>query len=108
MSNELAYPDGIYQYIYKMCFLHSINIFGGFYYGHKIGGTMGVFLCATSINYWKYPLKSSNRRTIDMIVANICVPYHIYISFFTKDIEHEERMVAMSQFKEEMERDLPE
>ena len=29
-------------------------------------------------------------------------------SFFTKDIEHEERMVAMSQFKEEMERDLPE
>ena len=85
MSNELAYPDGIYQYIYKMCFLHSINIFGGFYYGHKIGGTMGVFLCATSINYWKYPLKSSNRRTIDMIVANICVPYHIYISFFTKN-----------------------
>ena len=29
-------------------------------------------------------------------------------SFFTKDIEHEERMVAMSQFRDEMERDLPE
>jgi hypothetical protein len=28
--------------------------------------------------------------------------------FYTKDIEHEERMEAMLQFRNEMERDLPE
>jgi len=29
-------------------------------------------------------------------------------SFFTKDTEHEQMMVGMGQFREEMERDLPE
>ena len=84
-DNELGYPDGLYQYIYKMCFLHSINISAGLYYNHKVGTTMSIMLCFTSFNYWRYPLIKSKRRTFDMVVANICVPYHIYISFFTKN-----------------------
>ena len=79
-DDELGYPDGLYQYIYKMCFLHPINIFAGFYYGNPIGGAMGVALFVTSLNYWRYPLVKSYRRTIDMVVAFISVPYHIYLS----------------------------
>jgi hypothetical protein len=85
MSDELGLPDGVYQYVYRMCFLHPINIYAGFYYGHRIGGTMGIILFGSSINYWRYPLLKSKRRTFDMCVANICVPYHIYISFYTKN-----------------------
>ena len=39
--NNLSYPDGLYQYILKMCAFHPVNIVAGFYYGNKIGGTMG-------------------------------------------------------------------
>jgi hypothetical protein len=85
MTDELGYPDGIYQYIYNMCFLHSINIFTSFYYGQKFCGLLGMMLCFTSFNYWKYPLIKSKRRTVDMVVANIAISYHIYLSFFTKN-----------------------
>jgi hypothetical protein len=85
MSEELAYPNGIYQYIYKVCYFHSLNIFTAFYYGQKICGLLGIILCFTSFNYWKYPLIKSKRRIVDMVVANISVPYHIYLSFFTKN-----------------------
>ena len=60
-----------------------INICAGFYYRNFIGGAMGVALCATSLNYWRYPLINSKRRIIDMIVAFIAVPYHIYLSINT-------------------------
>ena len=85
MSDELGYPDGIYQYVYRMCFLHSINISASIYYGHRTGGIMGIMLFGSSINYWRHPLINSKRRTFDIIVANICVPYHIYLSLFTKN-----------------------
>ena len=84
-DNDLGYPNGIYQYIHKMCFLHSINISAGLYYNHKVGATMSIMICFTSFNYWRYPLIKSKRRTFDICVANICVPYHIYISLFTKN-----------------------
>jgi len=80
---ELAYPDGIYQYILKMCCFHPINIFAGFYYGNPLGGTMGVLLLMTSVNYWRKPLMNSARRYIDMAVAFTTVPYHMYLSLFT-------------------------
>jgi hypothetical protein len=81
MSNDdLGYPDGIYQYIFKMCFLHPINICAGFYYGNPIGGAMGLALFGTSLNYWRYPVVKSYRRIMDMAVAFIAVPYHIYLS----------------------------
>ena len=76
----LGYPDGIYQYIFKMCFLHPINIYAGFYYGNFIGGAMGVALFGSSLNYWRHPLIDSYRRTVDMAIAFISVPYHIYLS----------------------------
>ena len=82
---ELAFPDGLYQYVYNMCYLHSINIYAAMYYGNTIGGTMGILLCFSSFNYWRYPLLISKRRTFDIIVENIAVPYHIYISFYTKN-----------------------
>ena len=76
----LGYPDGIYQYIFKMCFLHPINIYAGFYYGNFIGGAMGLALFGSSLNYWRHPLIDSYRRTVDMVVVFIVVPYHIYLS----------------------------
>ena len=60
--------------------MHPINIYAGFYYGNFIGGAMGVALFGTSLNYWRYPLINTKRRTVDMIVAFIAVPYHIYLS----------------------------
>jgi len=79
-DDNLGYPDGIYQYIFKMCFLHPINISAGFYYGNPIGGAMGLALFGTSLNYWRYPVLKSYRRIMDMVVAFVAVPYHIYLS----------------------------
>ena len=48
--------------------------------GIPLAGAMGVALFGTSLNYWRYPLVKSYRRTIDIVVAFISVPYHIYLS----------------------------
>ena len=84
-KDELSYPDGLYQKILKMCALHPINIIAGFYYGNKIGGTMGILLMASSINFWRNPLLKSRRRFADMAIAFISVPYHVYLSLFTEN-----------------------
>ena len=82
--SELGYPDGIYQYIFNTAlFVHPTHIYTGFYYGMRSSGIMGIALYATSLNYWKYPLLNSYRRTIDMIVAKSTIAYHFYLSLYT-------------------------
>jgi hypothetical protein len=84
MSHELAYPDGIYQYIFNIAlFTHPSHIYAGFYYGMNVCGIMGLSLYATSLNYWRYPLLNSTRRKIDMIVAKSSIAYHLYLSFYS-------------------------
>ena len=81
---ELAYPPGIYQSIfYTALFLHPTHIYAGFYYEMNEGALMGVALYATSLNYWRHPVMSSRRRTIDTVVAKSSIAYHIYLSFYT-------------------------
>ncbi len=86
MSDYLGYPDGIYQYIFNTAlFVHPTHIHTGFYYGMNKCGVMGLALYATSLNYWRYPLMNSTRRTIDMIVAKSSIAYHLYLSFYTSN-----------------------
>ena len=81
---ELAYPPGIYKSIfYTALFLHPTHIYAGFYYEMNEGALMGVALYATSLNYWRHPVMSSRRRTIDTVVAKSSIAYHIYLSFYT-------------------------
>ena len=81
---ELTYPDGTYQSIfYTALFLHPTHIYAGFYYEMNEGALMGVALYATSLNYWRHPVMSSRRRTIDTVVAKSSIIYHIYLSFYT-------------------------
>ena len=84
--DELGYPDGIYQYIFRTAlFVQPTHIFTGFYYGMNHCGLMGIALYATSLNYWKYPLLHSYARKIDMMVAKSSIAYHLYLSFFTSN-----------------------
>ncbi len=84
MSDNLCYPDGVYQWIFRTTIvLHPTNIFTAFYYRMNICGIMGVALYMTSLNYWRYPLLNSIRRKIDMTVAKISVGYHLYVSWYT-------------------------
>jgi len=85
-SDKLGFPDGLYQYVLKMCFFHPICIGAAFYYGNNLAGILATALSLSSINYWKYPLISSPRRVIDMITAFTVVGYHIYLSLFTKNL----------------------
>jgi len=66
-------------------FVHPTHIHTGFYYGMNKCGVMGLALYATSLNYWRYPLMNSTRRTIDMIVAKSSIAYHLYLSFYTSN-----------------------
>ena len=89
-DDELGYPDGIYQKLFKICYIHPIGIFAGIYYGSPLATILSIMLSLTSINYWRYPLITSIRRTIDMIVAFTAISYHIYLSlrvFFAKDCQ---------------------
>jgi hypothetical protein len=82
----LSCPEGIYQYIfYTSLFIHPTHIYTGFYYGMNKCGFMGVGLYFTSLNYWRYPVINSYRRTIDLIVAKSSIAYHLYLSLFTKN-----------------------
>ncbi len=86
MSNNLGYPDGIYQYIFTTAlFVQPTHIYTGFYYKMKKCGLMGIALYVTSLNYWRYPLLNSYRRTIDMIVAQSSIVYHLYLSLYTSN-----------------------
>jgi len=81
---ELAYPSGIYQCIfYTALFLHPTHIYVGFSCGMTSCALMGVALYATSLNYWRFPLMSSRRRTMDAVVAKSSIAYHIYLSLNT-------------------------
>ena len=81
---ELGYPSGIYQCIfYTALFLHPTHIYAGFYYEMTSCGLMGVALYATSLNYWRFPVIKSYRRTIDMVVTKTSIAYHIYLSVYT-------------------------
>ena len=84
MSRHLTYPDGIYQYIFKITLLiHPTHIYTGFYYKMNICGLMGLLLFATSLNYWRDPLVNSTRRTVDMVVAKSSIAYHLWLSLYT-------------------------
>ena len=81
---ELGYPSGIHEYIfYTALFLHPTHIYCGFSLGMNLCAIMGVTLYATSLNYWRNPVMSSYRRTVDTIVAKSSIAYHIYLSFYT-------------------------
>ena len=84
-DDELGYPDGIYQKLFKVCYIHPIGIFAGIYYGSPLATILSIMLSLTSINYWRYPLITSIRRTIDMIVAFTAISYHIYLSLSTEN-----------------------
>ena len=86
---ELGYPSGIYQSIfYTALFIHPTHIWVGFSCGMTSCALMGVALLATSLNYWRYPVICSRRRTIDMVVAKSSIAYHIYLSLYTTNRMH--------------------
>jgi hypothetical protein len=86
---ELGYPSGLYQCIfYTALLLHPTHIYAGFYYEMNEGGFMGVALYATSLNYWRFPVMKSYRRTIDMVVANTTIARHLYLSVYTPNRMH--------------------
>ena len=81
----LAYPFGIYQYIFLTAlFIHPTHIYTGFYYEMNHCAYMGIALYATSLMYWINPTMHSSRRTLDMIVAKSSILYHFYLSFYTE------------------------
>jgi len=82
-EKELAFPDGIYQYVYSNLFLHTIHIIIGFYCNMYLCSTGAIIIFITSINYWKKPVIKSFARKIDMTCVFIIVPYHYYLSFYT-------------------------
>lgn len=82
----LAYPVGIYQYIFLTAlFIHPTHIYMGFYYEMNHCGYMGIALYATSLMYWINPLMNSHRRTLDMLVAKSSIIYHFYLSLYTEN-----------------------
>ena len=82
LDEELTYPDGLYRYIYGICFTHPIHIFMAFYCELYSCGLMGIILFMTSMNYWQRPYKKSIARTLDMICVFIIVSYHYYLALF--------------------------
>jgi len=85
-DNLLAYPKGIYNWIFNVCFIHIIYILFAFYNELYLCGFLGIALFTTSLNYWKYPILNSYRRYIDIIVAIIAISYHYYLSIIKNNL----------------------
>ena len=81
-EKELAFPDGIYQYVYSHLILHPIYIILGFYYNMYLCSIGAIIIFITSINYWKAPLIKSFARKLDMTCVFIIMPCHYYLSFY--------------------------
>jgi hypothetical protein len=85
-NDVLCYPEGIYNWVFNICFIHLIHISLAFYNGLYMCGIMGIVLFSTSINYWRLPLMNSYRRFVDICVALTSIVYHYYLSFMTNNI----------------------
>ena len=97
LPSALTYPSGIYQMIYKVCFLHPMHILSAFYYDMPLSGVLGLILFVTSLNYWKHPIRdsierkmdvvcvhmTSIERKMDVVCVHIIIPYQYYLSLFT-------------------------
>jgi hypothetical protein len=84
VCDVLAYPDGLYQYIYHVALvLHPTHIFAAFHYGKPECGVMNLVLYGASLNYWRLPLMGSWRRLFDRIVAKLVIGYTFYLSLST-------------------------
>ena len=83
LPSALTYPNGIYQMIYKVCFLHPMHILSAFYYDMPLSGVLGLILFVTSLNYWKHPIRDSIERKMDVVCVHIIIPYQYYLSLFT-------------------------
>jgi len=82
-NKQLAFPDGIYQWVQTICFVHPIHITFGFYYEMYLCAMMGIALFYTSFKYWQNPITPSFERNRDMICVFTIVPYHYYLSLYT-------------------------
>ncbi len=78
----LGFPEGLYEYVYYTSFFQLTHIYTGVKYKKYHCAFMGIMLLGTSLNYWRYPLLKSTRRTIDMIVAQSTIAYHGYLALF--------------------------
>lgn len=79
---ELTYPDGLYQYVYKVCFFHPVHIFAAFYYEMYFSGLLGILLFITSVNYWQKPYINSLARTLDVVCVHITIPHQYYLALY--------------------------
>lgn len=80
---ELAFPDGMYQWVHTICYIHPIHIILGLYYEMYLCAFMGVALFCTSFNYWRKPMVPSIGRNLDMFTAFTTIAYHYYLSLYT-------------------------
>ena len=83
IENELAFTDGIYQWVHTMCYIQLIHITVGFYYEMYLWAVMGIALFGTSFNYWSNPITPSFERNVDIICAFTVLPYNYYLSLYT-------------------------
>lgn len=83
IPSQLTYPEGVYNWIFIVCFLHPIHIGLAFRYNMYLCGTMGIILFGTSLNYWRKPYKNSFARYFDMMCVFVIVPYHYYLALFS-------------------------
>lgn len=84
--NNFVIPTNEYKWIYNICFFHINHITYAFYYEMNMCGYMGIILFGTSINYWRYPLKISIRRYIDITWVSISFSYHIYLGLYLQSL----------------------
>jgi len=76
----LAYPPGLYQYVFATSFFQLQHIYFAIKYCCYDCAFMGVGLFGTSLVYWYKPLANSWRRTIDMWTAHSTIAYHTYLA----------------------------
>jgi hypothetical protein len=79
-NSLLSYPEGIYNWIFLICFIHPIHIVFSIYYKFYLCCFIDILLFITSLNHWKYPLLNSNKRYIDIYTAMLVISYHYYLS----------------------------
>ena len=76
----LSYPEGIYNWLFFVCFIHPIHIIFAIYYKFYLCCFIDIILFITSLNHWKYPLLNSHKRYIDIYIAMLVISYHYYLS----------------------------
>lgn len=80
-KSDLMYPPHLSRRMLISSFCFLFNSLSALFCGYLDLAVVSSVTCIASLNHWRYPIFSSIRRSIDLVVAQGAVAYYVHSAF---------------------------